>query len=125
MKVIQDNKTSNGNIQNQQISLSCFDYKRFVLNDGIHTFAYFHKNFKKQILTDYHKKEEIQKDSHKKIIKISAYKQILDRWSDRGTRKQYCKIRLSRQIQACLFIYLFFLTKRFCAHKNTSQAKIR
>ena len=47
MKVIQDNKTSNGNIQNQQISLSCFDYKRFVLNDGIHTFAYFHKNFKK------------------------------------------------------------------------------
>ena len=30
-----------------KISLSVFDDKRFVLNDGIHTFAYFHKNFKK------------------------------------------------------------------------------
>ena len=30
-----------------KISLSVFDGKRFVLNDGIHTLAYFHKNFKK------------------------------------------------------------------------------
>ena len=30
-----------------KISLSVFDDKRFVLNDGIHTLAYFHKNFKK------------------------------------------------------------------------------
>ena len=29
-------------------------------------------------------------------------------------------LRLSRQFQACLF----FLRKRFCAHENTSQAKI-
>ena len=26
---------------------SCFDDKRFVLNDGIHTLAYFHKDLKK------------------------------------------------------------------------------
>ena len=30
-------------------------------------------------------------------------------------------MRLSRQFPACL---LFFLKKRFCVHKNTSQAKI-
>ena len=64
-----------------KISLSCFDDKKFVLNDGIHTLAYFHKDLKKYILTDDHKWEEIQKDSHNKRdfhrwsqIKISAYK---------------------------------------------------
>ena len=33
-----------------KISLSCFDDKRYVSDDGIHTLAYFHKdsnNFKK------------------------------------------------------------------------------
>ena len=30
-----------------KISLHVFDDKRFVLNDGIQTFAYFHKDFKK------------------------------------------------------------------------------
>ena len=30
-----------------KISLSCFDDKRFVLDDGIHTLAYFHKDLKK------------------------------------------------------------------------------
>ena len=29
------------------ISLSCFDDKRFVLDEGIHTLAYFHKGLKK------------------------------------------------------------------------------
>ena len=38
-----------------KISLSCFDGKRFVLNNDIHTLAYFHKDLKKQILTDDHK----------------------------------------------------------------------
>ena len=27
-----------------KISLSCFDDKRYVLDDGIHTLSYFHKN---------------------------------------------------------------------------------
>ena len=35
--------------------LSCFDDKRFVLNDGVYTLAYFHKDLGKQILTDDHK----------------------------------------------------------------------
>ena len=31
-----------------KVSLSCFDDKRFVLNDGIHTLAYFHKDSSKK-----------------------------------------------------------------------------
>ena len=42
-----------------------FDDKRFALRNGIHTLAYLHKDLKKQIPTNDHKKEEIQKDSHK------------------------------------------------------------
>ena len=28
--------------------ISCFDDKRYLLDDGIHTPAYFHKDYKKQ-----------------------------------------------------------------------------
>ena len=28
----------------RKVSLSCFDDKRYVLDDGIHTLSYFHKN---------------------------------------------------------------------------------
>ena len=31
-----------------KISLSCFDDKRIVLDDGIHTLAYFHKRLKRK-----------------------------------------------------------------------------
>ena len=31
-----------------KISLPCFDDKRFVLKDGIHTLAYFHKDLSKK-----------------------------------------------------------------------------
>ena len=53
------------------MSLSCFNEKRFVLNDGIYSLAFFHKDLKKidsykqkseKILTD--KKDS--KDFHKK-----------------------------------------------------------
>ena len=33
-----------GTHEMNKISLSCFDDKRFVLNDGIHTLVYFHKD---------------------------------------------------------------------------------
>ena len=36
-----------GTYKINKISLTCFDDKRIVLNNGIHTLAYFHKNFKK------------------------------------------------------------------------------
>ena len=36
-----------GTYEINKISLSVFDDKRFVLDDGIHTLAYFHKDLKK------------------------------------------------------------------------------
>ena len=44
-----------GTYEINKISLSCFDDKRSVLNNGIHKLAYFRKDLKKQILTDDHK----------------------------------------------------------------------
>ena len=35
-----------GTYKINKLSLSVFDDKRFVLNDGIHTLAYFHKDLK-------------------------------------------------------------------------------
>ena len=47
MRRIQGKKHKMGTYKIKKISLSCFDDKRFVLNDGIHTLAYFHKGLKK------------------------------------------------------------------------------
>ena len=49
------NKKLIGAYEINKISLSCFDDKRLVLDDGIHTLAYYHKDLRKQILTDNHK----------------------------------------------------------------------
>ena len=47
MRRIQSKKHRIGTYEIDKISLSCFDDKRFVLNDGIHTLVYFHKDLKK------------------------------------------------------------------------------
>ena len=44
MKRIQAKKHKIGTYETVKISLSCSDDKRFVLDDGIHTLAYFHKD---------------------------------------------------------------------------------
>ena len=44
MKRIQNKKHKLGTSEIDKISLSCFDDKRYVLDDGIYTLAYFHKN---------------------------------------------------------------------------------
>ena len=44
MKRIQSKKRKLGTHEIDKISLSCFDNKRYVLDDGIHTLDYFHKN---------------------------------------------------------------------------------
>ena len=44
MKRIQSTKNKLGTYEIDKISLSCFDDKRYVLDDGIHTLSYFHKN---------------------------------------------------------------------------------
>ena len=47
MRRIQANKHKLGTYEINKISLLCFDDKRSILNDGIHTLAYFHKDLKK------------------------------------------------------------------------------
>ena len=44
MKRVQAKKHKIGTNEIDKISLSCFDDKRQVLDDGIHTLAYFHKD---------------------------------------------------------------------------------
>ena len=44
MKILQSKKHKLGTYEIDKISLSCFDDKRYVLDDGIHTVSYFHKN---------------------------------------------------------------------------------
>ena len=44
MKRIQSKQHKSGTYNIDKISLSCFDDKSYVLDDGIHTLGYFHKN---------------------------------------------------------------------------------
>ena len=44
MKRIQAKKHKIGIYEIDKISLLCFDHKRYVLDDGIQTLAYFHKD---------------------------------------------------------------------------------
>ena len=44
MKRIQTKKHKLGTHEVDKLSLSCFDDERYVLDDGIHTLSYFHKN---------------------------------------------------------------------------------
>ena len=44
MKRIQAEKHKIETYEIDKISLSCFDDKRYVLDDGVHTLAYFHKD---------------------------------------------------------------------------------
>ena len=57
-----------GTYEVSKISLSRFDDKRFVLDDGIHALAYFHEDCKKQkdVPKDSHRWSEIRTDSCKK-----------------------------------------------------------
>ena len=57
MKRVQSKKHKIGTYEINNISLLCFDDKRFVLDYGIHTLAYFHKDCKKQkfVLKDSHR----------------------------------------------------------------------
>ena len=59
MKRIQSKKLKLGTYEIVKIYLSCFDDKRYVLDDGIRTLAYFHKN-------NVTSRKEIEKDCDKK-----------------------------------------------------------
>ena len=55
MKIIKSKKHKIGIYEIKKISLSCFDHKKFVLDDELHTLAYFTKELQKQIHADDHK----------------------------------------------------------------------
>ena len=57
---IQSKKQKLGTYEIDKISLPCFDDKRYVLDDGIYTLAYLHKDN----VTDCNKKEEIKEACH-------------------------------------------------------------
>ena len=46
MRRIQSKKHKIGKYEVSKMSSSCFDDKRFVLDDGVHTLSYFHKDLK-------------------------------------------------------------------------------
>ena len=48
MKIIQAKKHKIGTYEIDKVSLSCFDDKKYVLDDGIHTLAYFRKDCNKK-----------------------------------------------------------------------------
>ena len=77
MKRIQAKNHKIGTYKIKKMSLSRYDDKRFVLIDGIDTLAYFHKDFKKQILTNKKSKNILtdKKDFHKKEILTNDHKQ--------------------------------------------------
>ena len=66
MERIQSKKHKIGTYEINKISLSCNDDKRFVLDDGIHTLAYFHR-FLQMIIKNmrFSQIRRIQKDFHK------------------------------------------------------------
>ena len=71
-KKIKSKKHQLGPYEIYKISLSCFDYKRYVLDDGIYTLAYIHKDSVTSC-------KEIKKDcdNWKKIVII---KKDCDNW---------------------------------------------
>ena len=46
MKIIQSKLHKIGTCNVCKISLYCFDYKRYILDDGVNSLAYFHKDIK-------------------------------------------------------------------------------
>ena len=69
MKRIQSKKQKLRTYEIDEIFLSCFDDKRYVLDDRIYMLAYFHNDSVtscKKIQKFCDKKEEIKKDCHKK-----------------------------------------------------------
>ena len=67
MKRIQSKKYKLGTYETDKISLLCFDDKRYVLDDRICTFVYFHKNIVtscKEIKKHCDKKDCNKEDCH-------------------------------------------------------------
>ena len=96
MKRIQSKKHKLGTYKNNKISLSCFDDKSYVLDDGIRTLAYFHKDSVRSC----NKREEIKKDYNNEDCK--------------EIKKDYDKedSNVNEAIRAISNLSFFFPTKR-------------
>ena len=57
MKTIRSQNHQLGSYEINKVSLSCYDDKRYILEDGIHTYAYGHKDIGKKIKVDYKPKK--------------------------------------------------------------------
>ena len=86
MRRIQGKKHKMGTYEINKISLSVFDDKRFVLNDGIYTLAYFHKELKNrfsQMIANnkdskaFSKKEEILRTNKFLVGGLRGYKRVV------------------------------------------------
>ena len=55
-----------GTYEIDKISFSCFDDKRFVLDDGAHTLAYFHKDSNKKCNKNKNKNKNKNNNDNKK-----------------------------------------------------------
>ena len=62
IKRIQAKKHKIGTYEIDKISLSCFDDKRFALDDGVHTLSYFQKDCNKKC--DKNKNENNNNNNH-------------------------------------------------------------
>ena len=65
MKRIQAKKHKIGTYEIDKISLSCFDDKRYVLEDGVHTLAYFHEDCNKK--DDKNNNNDNNNDNHNNV----------------------------------------------------------
>ena len=83
---VKKKKHKMGTYETNKISLSVFDDKRFVLNDGIHTLAYFHKELKNrfsQMIANnkdskaFSKKEEILRTNKFLVGGLRGYKRVV------------------------------------------------
>ena len=62
MKRIQSKKHKIGTYETDKTSLSSFVFKRFVLEDGVHTLAYFHKDCNRKCDKNKNKNENYNKN---------------------------------------------------------------
>ena len=84
MKRIQSKKHETRTYWVHKISLSCFGDKRYTLDYGVHTLAYFHKDLKSrflEILTEKKRFSEIRRDSHRQKL-VDTDENKLMRWKN-------------------------------------------
>ena len=98
MKRIQAKKHKIGTYEIEKISLSCVDDKRFVLDDGVHNLAYFHKDCSKE-----------EYDKNKNKDKNENNENENENQNENVNNKQY---RYRGYQDSLLLILLFFYEKK-------------